>query len=120
MRSSILIILTIFAASTLAAEEKNDLYGQVEPILKESCYSCHGEKKQKGGLRLDSLDAIRKGGKKGPVVKPGDSAESSLFQRISLPADDEDIMPAKGDHLSADKIAAIGKWIDAMPAAAKP
>ena len=32
-----------------------DFPSQVLPILKEHCYKCHGEKKQKGKLRLDTL-----------------------------------------------------------------
>ncbi len=43
----------------------------VRPLLAENCYSCHGDKKQKGGLRLDSLEAILKGGESGPAVVPG-------------------------------------------------
>ena len=40
-------------------------------LLAEKCYSCHGDKKQKGGLRLDSLEAILKGGESGPAVVAG-------------------------------------------------
>ena len=41
-------------------------YGaHVEPIFIEHCYSCHGSEKQKGRLRLDSYDALMRGGKHG-------------------------------------------------------
>ena len=55
---------------------------KVRPLLAENCYSCHGGKKQKGGLRLDSLEAILKGGEAGPVVVPGKPGESLLVEAI--------------------------------------
>src|SRR5271154_4369842 len=50
----------------------------VRPLLAEKCYSCHGDKKQKGGLRLDSIEAILKGGESGPAVVPGKPDDSLL------------------------------------------
>ena len=54
-------------SSTQAARE-HFFEQNVRPLLAENCYSCHGDKKQKGGLRLDSLEAILKGGESGPAV----------------------------------------------------
>jgi hypothetical protein len=67
----------------------------VKPVLEARCYSCHGEEKQKGGLRLDSQEAIGKGGKNGKVIVAGNPEESELVKRIDLPPDDEDHMPPK-------------------------
>ena len=41
---------------------------QIRPLLVNKCITCHGLKKQSGGLRLDSGEALAKGGKKGQVV----------------------------------------------------
>ncbi|OYW20716.1 MAG: hypothetical protein B7Z55_06865, partial [Planctomycetales bacterium 12-60-4] len=46
-----LVVLTLLASSSLAAAV--DFVREVRPILQKHCYSCHGEKKQKSGLRLD-------------------------------------------------------------------
>ncbi|MBI4957003.1 MAG: hypothetical protein HY908_33620, partial [Myxococcales bacterium] len=54
----------------------------VGPILVERCAKCHGEAKQKGKLRLDSRDAVMKGGAGGPVVVAGDPAASPLVLRL--------------------------------------
>ncbi|HKI19531.1 MAG TPA: c-type cytochrome domain-containing protein, partial [Isosphaeraceae bacterium] len=54
----------------------------VRPLLAENCYSCHGDKKQKGGLRLDSLQAILKGGESGPAVVPAKPEDSLLVEAI--------------------------------------
>lgn len=67
----------------------------VKPVLEARCYSCHGDTKQKGGLRLDSPDMITKGGKNGKVIAPGNPEESELVRRILLPDEDEDHMPPK-------------------------
>src|SRR5207253_1592584 len=43
----------------------------VRPLLAGRCWRCHGPRRQKGGLRLDSADALAQGGGSGPVVVPG-------------------------------------------------
>ncbi|MFT5413299.1 MAG: hypothetical protein ACI9NC_006053 [Verrucomicrobiales bacterium] len=83
----------------------------VEPILRDRCYSCHDADKQKGDLRLDSPEAIRKGGKSGPIIIAGNIKKSYLHELISLDASDDDIMPPKGKPLTGAQIAWIGGWI---------
>ena len=43
---------------------------RVRPILVDQCMKCHGPKKQSSGLRLDSREAVLKGGESGPAVVP--------------------------------------------------
>jgi mono/diheme cytochrome c family protein len=81
------------------------------PIIKERCISCHGPEKSKGELRLDSLEAINKGGENGPVIVAGKPEESTLYKLTVLPKDDPDIMPAKGDTLTEEQTKAISAWI---------
>ena len=54
---------------------------KVRPILAANCYTCHTDTAM-GELRLDSLDAVLKGGKSGPVVVPGKPEESVLIQAV--------------------------------------
>ena len=85
-------------------------YGKhIAPVMKRSCISCHGEEKQKGKLRLDSPDWI----KKGEVVVANELDDSELIARITLPHDDEDFMPpeGKGDPLNEIELATFKKWI---------
>ena len=98
-------------AGSAGAQEKVDFAKQVQPILAEACYSCHGAEKQKGELRLDNLEAFNKGGEGGPVVVANDPAKSSLFTRTTLPADHDDIMPPKGDPLKKEQTDILNKWI---------
>jgi len=45
------------AWSSLLGAAPIDFESQVRPVLAEHCFKCHGEKKQKGKLRLDTLAA---------------------------------------------------------------
>src|SRR5262245_26940431 len=53
---------------------------RIRPILVENCYKCHSRQAErpKGGLLLDSRDALLQGGANGPVIAPGDPEKSSL------------------------------------------
>jgi hypothetical protein len=66
----------------------------IKPILEASCFRCHGAERQKGGLRLDSLEAVLKGGEDGKVVEPKKSKESLLLIAVSG-LDPEKAMPPK-------------------------
>src|ERR1700742_2022020 len=57
----------------VAAQKGVTFAKDIEAIFKDSCGRCHGDEQQKGGLRLDSLEATLKGGKAGKMVTPGDS-----------------------------------------------
>ena len=86
----------------------------IKPIFEKSCFKCHGSEKQKGKLRVDSLQAVLKGGEDGKVVEPGNSAKSVLVHNVSRIGDEDNWMPPtdKGDPLSKDQIGLIRAWID--------
>ena len=85
----------------------------VRPLLAKYCVECHGPKKQKGKLRLDSLEAMLKGGEGGPAAVAGSSATSELVKRVKLPADDDDRMPPEGKPgPTLEDLAVIAFWID--------
>ncbi len=83
----------------------------IAPILKDRCNDCHSDEKQKGDLRLDTPEWIRKGGKSGPLLIAGIPQDSLLYESIALPEDDPDIMPSKGKPLTERQIAFIRRWI---------
>ena len=82
---------------------------KVRPLLVESCFSCHGEKKQKGGLRMDTLAATLKGGKNGTVLVPGKPAESPLITAVKY--EDEDLQMPPDEKLSDEQIAVLTQWV---------
>ena len=94
-----------------AQPAKVDFATEIEPILREHCYECHGEKKARGKLRLHVRDLALKGGSTGPLLVPGDSEHSYLVQRL-LGKGDEDQMPLEKPPLSEAQIARVRAWID--------
>jgi len=87
----------------------------VLPILQDKCVKCHGEKKVKGGLRLDSYGLILAGGDdEGPgVIRGGELEDSSIIYRITLDEDDDDVMPPEGKpQLTPDEKALLNWWVE--------
>ncbi|MFT5413238.1 MAG: mono/diheme cytochrome c family protein, partial [Verrucomicrobiales bacterium] len=107
-----IVPLTAFALASARAEV--DFDKDVKPIFASNCYKCHGEKKQKGELRLDSPAMIRKSGDSGePVFLAGKGVESHLIKLVSR-IDPDDAMPpeGKGDPLSEAQVTTLRTWID--------
>lgn len=101
-----IIVLLAFA---VRAKGDDDFEKRIRPLLDRHCLSCHGEKKQKGGLRLDSKAGWRTGGDSGPAVLPGDPDGSRLIQAVRG-KDGVVRMPPKG-RLSDPEIAALVQWV---------
>src|SRR5690242_17793245 len=70
------------------ADEPSDTEGvkffqeKIAPVLKAECYRCHSEEAEKvrGGLLLDSVSGMLKGGDTGPAIVARESGESLLIQ----------------------------------------
>ena len=90
---------------------KPDYRTEILPILKEHCASCHGQVRQRNGLRLDAGALILKGGKHGQTVVPGNSAGSLLMQKL-LATNAEDRMPQEAKPLPPEKVDLLRRWID--------
>ena len=89
-----------------------DYEAQLKPLMRERCLSCHGALQQKAGLRLDTVDAMRRGGKSGPALVPGNPAESRMLQRISSSSLDDRMPPEhEGQPFSPAQIALLREWI---------
>jgi hypothetical protein len=85
---------------------------KVQPILTENCYKCHSHDadKIKGGLLLDSREAVLKGGDTGPALVPGKPEESLLIKAIRY-TDPDLQMPPKGKKLPDEQIATLTEWV---------
>src|SRR5262249_20649127 len=82
---------------------------RVRPVLAENCYTCHGPTRQRNGLRLDSLDAIRKGGDRGPAILAGDPEKSLLIRAIRYT--DEDLQMPPKSRLPQEQIRDLTTWV---------
>jgi hypothetical protein len=85
----------------------------IEPILAAKCYSCHGDSKQKGKLRLDLPNYIIEGGEEGKVLTPFQPGSSEIINRLLLPTSNEEHMPPKEKpQLTKDEVALLHWWIE--------
>jgi len=96
-----------------AAQAPVDFEREVRPILKASCYACHGAEKDKAELRLDVRERAFEGAYAGtsPVLVPGKALESSLYLRL-ITEDDDERMPQKAPRLAPEQIELVRRWID--------
>ena len=95
----------LWASDGLGAPESESPPGweSIQSLLQTHCSDCHGAKKQKGGLRLDSLSHLLLGGASGPILDPTNVKQSALVQRLQHP-DPEERMPPDGSS----------KWTSSM------
>jgi hypothetical protein len=88
----------------------------LRPVLVDRCFTCHGPDEQKGGLRIDSRQAMLDGGESGPAIVPGKPDESLLLSRILAGE-----MPQGKPPLSAGIVADLRRWVEAgAPMAESP
>ncbi len=94
---------------------------KVRPLLAEHCFACHGEKRQKGSLRVDGPDHLTKPGDGGsPLVVAGKPDESRLLKAVRH-TDGMAAMPEGGKKLPDAAVADLTKWVEGgakWPAAA--
>ncbi len=111
-----IVLVSLFAVPVCAQEaskEGQDFYlNKVLPILAENCFRCHSAEggKDKGGLTLDSKDAMLKGGDTGPAVVPGNVEKSLLITAVTYK--DADLqMPPKGEKLTPAQVEELTVWV---------
>lgn len=108
----ILLALSVTGLSDDSPGSEAFFENRIRPVLVEHCYECHSREagKSKGGLRLDTRIASRKGGDNGPAVVPGDPVESLLL--VALRHEDPDLeMPPKEPMLPARVADDFEAWI---------
>src|ERR1051326_7271023 len=93
------------------ATRRVDFLKDIQPMLAERCYACHGPDKQKGDLRWDVKTSVFKNGEHGPIVTPGNSAQSRVIKLVTV-LDPETVMPPRGERLTAAQIGLLRAWID--------
>ena len=105
-------MLVAFSCASWLRAQTIDFVRDVRPIFQKHCYECHGDKKQKSGLRLDVKQAAFKGGDGyGESFSPGKSGDSPLI-RLVTSKDKDDRMPPEGDALKTEEIQTLIQWID--------
>ncbi len=102
-------------AKPLTAAQKADYAKVIQPIFEAHCVSCHGPKKEKGKLRLDTLEATLKGGKN-PTFVIGKPNSSMLLARVFLERNAGDVMPPKDENpLTEKQKEALYAFVEGQP-----
>ncbi len=112
----IALTMWIMGNPTVRAREAGsdeDLEGfferRIRPVLAGTCVKCHGPLKASAGLRLDSREAMLKGGETGPAVVPGDAKASLLLQAVEH--EDESLEMPPGKLLPKSVRADLAAWV---------
>lgn len=116
MKNLFSILTLSLSAAYVNAADRIDFNHDIRPLLSNRCFACHGpdEEELKADLRLDTREGATKDLGGYAALVPGDPEASELLYRITLPADDDDVMPPKGKgaHFSKEEIALITRWIE--------
>src|SRR5258708_40318231 len=108
MRRWALTAFLATAVSAFCADLPSDYFEtHVRPLLAKNCFACHTDAKM-GGLQLDTREHALAGGKSGPIIIPGDPANSRIFAAISY-TDPKLKMPPSGKLAAAD-IEMLTSW----------
>jgi mono/diheme cytochrome c family protein len=82
---------------------------KIRPVLAANCYDCHTDQRM-GGLRLDSRDALLKGGRSGPAIVPGEPDKSLLITAVRRTGA---LKMPKGGVLKPEEVSALVEWVRA-------
>jgi cytochrome c553 len=120
MRGSIFCILALMAsglagsAPGAVADDRETLFeSKIRPVLVGTCFRCHGDLKTSAALRVDSLEALLRGGETGPAIVPGKPQESLLIRAIQRQPDVSAMPPEKQKGLRPDQVADFVSWVQA-------
>ncbi len=89
----------------------------IKPILESSCLKCHGAEKPKAKYRVDSREALIKGGEsEEAAVIPGKSDNSPMVWFVADLVEDMEMPPLdkreKYPALKKEQVGVIRAWID--------
>ena len=107
---SVFLLGLALPAGAPDADRPVDYLRDVKPVLAAHCVACHGAEKPRGGLRLETAAAARRGGSTGEVIVPGRPEESLLYQAV-IGAGDSERMPLRRPPLADAQVEALRAWI---------
>jgi hypothetical protein len=110
LASLILAPANVLRAQTPDAASADFFEAKIRPILANNCFSCHTNSKL-GDLRLDSAEAMLKGGTRGPAVTPGDPDKSLLISAVRQT--DPNLKMPMGGKLKDSEVADLSAWVKA-------
>jgi Protein of unknown function (DUF1553)/Protein of unknown function (DUF1549)/Planctomycete cytochrome C len=104
-----LLVASVAFGQGPAGDAETFFETKVRPVLAGTCQRCHGDKKTGNGLRVDSREALLKGGDSGPAVVPGDPDRSLLIRAIRRTNPDIKMPPDK--PLPESAVNDLSAWV---------
>ena len=108
-------LVAMIHGSSVYGEDHVRFATDVQPILSNHCYTCHGpdENTRESGLRLDQRSSALATAESGqtPIV-PGDLQRSEVYQRITSDDDELRMPPSDPNHrLTSQEVNTLAQWI---------
>lgn len=107
--SFVLLSAGLLEAQSVPASSPDFFETKIRPVFVNNCSGCHTASAL-GGLRVDSREALIKGGRRGAAIVPGDPEKSLLITAIKQTTD---LKMPQGGKLKAAEVADIEAWIKA-------
>jgi cytochrome c553 len=102
--------VSLLAGSVYAQSSADFFETKIRPVLANNCFGCHTNTAM-GGLRLDSPDALIKGGKRGPAIVSGEPEKSLLI--LAVKQTGASLKMPMGTKLKDAEIADLEAWVKA-------
>src|SRR5262249_60490605 len=119
LRPALALGLLLFVPAVRADDAETFFETKIRPVLAETCLQCHGGDKVSGGLRVDSREALLKGGEHGPALIPG-LADRRLLTRALRYIPDSDLKMPPDKKLPAAVVEDFVTWVNAGAVLPKP
>lgn len=103
-----MVAVVVLLASATAAADPPTYVDDIRPILARYCTDCHRAKRFKGGVKLDTFEALSATGKR-PNIVPGDPPRGRLLETMTGPG--KKMPPPNWDQPTASEIERIRAWI---------
>jgi hypothetical protein len=109
--SAIGLVASLLILRSAAGDDSPETFFElkVRPVLATNCLPCHGGKKAESGLKVDSREALLRGGDRGPAIVPGQPEKSLLIQAVRRLDDDLKMPPDR--RLPDESTKALAEWV---------
>ena len=77
------------------------------PIIESRCINCHGGQRTEKGLDLKTFDSLMSGSENGPIITPGDAADSKFVELVA-----NQKMPKRGPKLTPPQVQLFTEWVN--------
>ena len=104
------VISSANAQTEISAEHEKFFESKIRPALVKYCYECHSIEtgKTRGGLLVDTRDALLQGGDSGPAISSNEPSENVLWSAITW----EDYEMPPREKMPDSVIEDFRKWIE--------